>query len=121
MKIGSYVKIEKVHFTKSYDVDIVVDESKLFWLIGERRIKFRKNTLQSVGSTKWDYDKIKEISKEEHDLFLKEKQKKQDICEFKSNILKSIQNDNFFRNISFEDLSELNTFIEQLKIKNKVQ
>ena len=30
MQIGSYVKIEKVSSSKSYAVDIVVDESKLF-------------------------------------------------------------------------------------------
>ncbi len=120
MQIGSYVKIEKVSSSKSYAVDIVVDESKLFWYVGERKIKFSKEKLLSVGSTKWEYDKIKEISKEEYDLFLEGKQKKQNIADFKSNILRSIQNDNFFRSINSDDLLKLNTLIEELKIKNKV-
>ena len=45
MQIGSYVKIEKVSSSKSYAVDIVVDESKLFWYVGERKIKFSKEKL----------------------------------------------------------------------------
>ena len=84
------------------------------------KIKFSKEKLLSVGSTKWEYDKIKEISKEEYDLFLEGKQKKQNIADFKSNILRSIQNDNFFRSINSDDLLKLNTLIEELKIKNKV-
>ena len=59
-------------------------------------------------------------SKEEYDLFLEGKQKKQNIADFKSNILRSIQNDNFFRSINSDDLLKLNTLIEELKIKNKV-
>lgn len=121
MQVGSYVKIEKASTWKSYSVDIVVDESKLFWYIGERRIKFSKKELLSFAYTKWVYDRIEEISKEEYDSFLNEKQKNKNSSDFKSNILKSIQNGNFFRNINFEDLSKLNTFIEELKIKNKVQ
>lgn len=121
MQVGSYVKIKRDSSSISYAVDIVADESKLFWYVGERRIKFSKNKLLSVGSTKWIYDKIKEISKEEYDLFLEGKQKKQDTADFKSNILKSTQNDNFFRSISDDDLSKLNTFIEELKIKNNVK
>ena len=57
-------------------------------------IKFSKNKLLSIGSTKWTYDKIEEISKEEYDLFLEKKQKKENFYNFKSNILKSIQNFN---------------------------
>lgn len=121
MQIGSYVKIEKASSSKFYAVDIVVDESKLFWYVGERRIKFSKEKLLSVGSTKWVYDKIEEISKEHYELFLEGKQEKQNTSDFKSNILKSIQNDNFFRSISFDDLSKLNTLIEELKIKYKIQ
>lgn len=121
MQVGSYVKIERASSSTSYAVDIVVDESKLFWYVGERKIKFSKEKLLSVGSTKWVYDKIEEISKEEYDLFSKGKEKKQNTADFKSNILRSIQNDNFFRNIGFDDLTKLNTLIEELKIKNKVQ
>ena len=120
MQIGSYVKIEKASSYKSYAVDIVVDESKLFWYVGERKIKFKKEKLLSVGSTKWVYDKIEEISKEEYVLFLEGTQKKQNIVDFKSNILRSVQNSNFFRNIDFDDLLKLNMLIEELKIKNKV-
>jgi hypothetical protein len=117
MQIGSHVKIERVSSSKSYDVDTVVDESKLFWYVGERRIKFSKDKLLSVGSTKWAYEKIEDISNEEYDLFLEEKQKKINIANLKSNILKSIQNDYFFREISFDDLAKLNSLIEELKIK----
>ena len=117
MKVGSYVKIKSTSTTTTYKVDIIVRESGLFWYVGEREIKFSKNKLLSIGSTKWTYDKIEEISKEEYDLFLEEKQKKENFYNFKSNILKSIQNDYFFINISYEDLSKLNTFIEELKVK----
>ena len=111
MKIGSYIQMERMSSTRSYTVDIIVDESKIFWYIGERRIKFSKEKLTSVGSTKWVYEKIKEITKEEYDSFLEEKNIKNLASEYKSNILKSIQNDYFFRNISFDDLTKLNTLI----------
>lgn len=117
MQIGSFVKIEKVINTKYYEVNVVVDESKLFWYVGERRIKFSKEKLLSVGSTKWVYDKIEEISKEEYDLFLERKQEAQEFSSVKSNIIKSIDNDYFFKQVAFYDLLKLNSFIEELKIK----
>ena len=76
MKIGSYIQMERMSSTRSYTVDIIVDESKIFWYIGERRIKFSKEKLTSVGSTKWVYEKIKEITKEEYDSFFRRKEYK---------------------------------------------
>ena len=75
------------------------------------------NLFKSAKDLIIELDKIEEISKEEYDLFLEEKQKKENFYNFKSNILKSIQNDYFFINISYEDLSKLNTFIEEIKVK----
>lgn len=121
MKIGSYIQMERMGSSKSYTVDIIVDESKIFWYVGERRIKFNKEKLTSVGSTKWFYEKIKEITKEEYETYLEKKNVKNLDSVYKSNILQNLHNDNFFRSINSEDLSKLNSFIEELKTKNNIK
>ena len=113
--------MERIGSSKSYTVDIIVDESKIFWYVGERRIKFSKEKLTSVGSTKWFYEKIKEITKEEYETYLEKKNVKNLDSVYKSNILQNLHNDNFFRSINSEDLSKLNSFIEELKTKNNIK
>jgi len=117
MKIGSYVEVEDRGSSVFKSVDIIVDESKLFWYVGERRTKFHKERLTTSGSTKWYYKKIREISKEEYDSFLTKKKKMIEIDNLKSNIQDIINNSYFFKSISYEELIRLNTVIEEINEK----
>lgn len=113
MKIGSFVKITKRCYSTCYSYDKVVRETKEYWVVGEREIKFNKNTLKSIVSTKWDFESIEEISEELYSAAINKIQIKEQRASIKSSIMETISNPSFL-NISDDKLLKLKEFLDTL-------